>query len=108
MSRATGELITVADILTTQPDLVAPGRPILVQAHLQRRDDITKTEWLGQGEFATVEEVHPWAAALFERQRERIESGEMMPMICTEGAPCFVKAAPQPAAQADTPIEVAT
>lgn len=67
--------------------------PRLVQAHLQLRADPNQTVCLGQtttAAFVDSDAGWAWANGLFEQHRDRIESGEWMPMVCTEGSPHFV------------------
>lgn len=78
-------------LLTDELDLQFVPR--LVQAHLQLRADPNQTECLGQtttAAFVDNDAGWAWANDLFEKHRDRIESGDWMPMVCTEGSPHFV------------------
>lgn len=65
---------------------------MLIQCHWQNRENPDQTEWIAQGEFADGELVGPWASNIFEQRRNECPEG-WCPLVCTEGAACFVRTA---------------
>ncbi len=83
--------IDIAHLFTTERAAYKFDKPYLLQFHWQNLKDIQETMFVAQGSFTDTGEAMKWIEQTIEKHKESCPEG-WCSLVCTEDAPCFVKA----------------